>query len=100
MSSNQQDVASHLITLDERVDISRAEATYSKFEEAFQRSDNIDIDASAVERIDTAGFQILVSFCRALEKSGRKARITQASDTFCSNAKLLGLEPYLPAIVH
>ena len=100
MSSNQQDVATYLVTLDERIDISRAESVYSKFEEALQRSESIDIDASAVERIDTSGFQVLVAFCRAVEKGGRKVRIINASDAFRSNAKLLGLEAQLSPSLH
>ena len=100
MSSNQQDVAAYLVTLDERIDISRAEAVYSKFEEALQRSESVDIDASAVERIDTSGFQVLVAFCRAAEKGGRKVRIINPSDTFRSNARLLGLEAHLPPVTH
>lgn len=98
MSSIQQDVASHVISLDERVDISRAEDIYGKFEEALQRSDNIDIDAGVVERIDTTGFQILVAFCQAMEKRGRKIRLVKVSDVFTSNAKLLGLDAHLPAM--
>lgn len=96
MSSNQQDAPSHIVVLDERVDISRAETIYSTFEEALQRSENVEIDASAVDRIDTAGFQVLVSFCRAVEKSGRKVSVSVASDVFSANARLLGLESYLP----
>lgn len=98
MSSNQQDVASHVICLDERVDISRAEDLYGKFEEAFQRSDNIDIDAGVVERIDTTGFQIVVAFCLAMEKRGRKIRLIKVSEVFASNAKLLGLDNHLPTM--
>lgn len=98
MSSKQQDVASLVIALEERVDISRAEDIYGKFEDAFQRSENIDIDAGAVERIDTTGFQILVAFYRAMEKSRRKVRLIRASDVFQSNAKLLGLEHHLPTM--
>lgn len=100
MSSNQQDVTNVVVTLDERVDISRAEAVYSKFEEALQRSENVDIDAGSVERIDTSGFQIVVAFCRAVEKSGRTVRIINASEHFQANARLLGLESHLPTIVH
>lgn len=98
MSSIQQDVASHVISLDERVDISRAEDIYGKFEEALQRSDNIDIDAGVVERIDTTGFQILVAFCQAMEKRGRKIRLITVSDVFASNAKLLGVDAHLPVM--
>ncbi len=96
MSSNQQDVATWLVTLDERIDIGRVEAVYSKFEESLQRTENVDIDASGVERIDTSGFQVVVAFCRAIEKSGRSVRITAVSEAFRSNARLLGLEPHLP----
>lgn len=100
MSSNQQDVPTVVVTLDERVDISRAEAIYGKFEDALQRSENVVIDAGSVERIDTSGFQIVVAFCRAVEKGGRTVRIVNASDNFQANARLLGLEPHLPPIVH
>lgn len=95
-TGKQQDVANHLITLDANVDISRIEVVYSVLDEALLRDDNIDIDASAVERVDTAGFQTLVSFCQAIEKTGRKAFLVGASDSFMTNARLLGLIPYLP----
>lgn len=97
MSNSQQDVAPFLVALEDRVDISRAEAIFAKFEDALQRSEPIAIDVSGVERIDTSGFQILISFCRALEKSGRKTHLTAVSEVFQNNAKLLGLENYLPS---
>lgn len=96
MSSQQQDVASYLVTLDERVDISRAEALYGKFEEALQRAESVEIDAGTVERIDTTGFQILVAFRQAMDKNGRRSRFIRTSDAFRTSADLLGVKAVLP----
>ena len=98
MSTQQQDVASFLVTLDERVDISRAEEIFGRFEEALQRAENVDIDASAVERIDTTGFQILAAFRQAMDKNGRHTRFIRTSEALKANANLLGLNAILPVM--
>lgn len=94
----QQDVPNYLITLDASVDISRAEALYSLLEQALHSDYNVDIDASGVERVDTTGFQMIVAFRKALEKLERRVFLLSPSDIFIKNAKLLGLDPHLPAL--
>lgn len=55
------------------------------------RSQTVTLDLSAVRRIDTAGFQLLVSFIRERRAAGRNVQCERASEAFSVTAGLLGL---------
>jgi ABC-type transporter Mla MlaB component len=52
---------------------------------------NVTLDASAVQRIDTAGLQVLATFVRARQAAGRACEWTAVPATFSEAAQLLDL---------
>lgn len=55
------------------------------------RGDPVVVDGSAVERIDTAGLQLLVALARREQDSGRKLEWKAASTSLVSSSVRLGL---------
>ena len=53
------------------------------------------VDGSAVERIDTAGLQMLVSFAKHQASRGKPVRWTAASAELTRGSQLLGLDDLL-----
>jgi len=58
-------------------------------------TDSPCLDASEVERIDTAAFQQLVAFCTALKKTNTQLVWTGCSEIFLASAKQIGLKDAL-----
>jgi anti-anti-sigma regulatory factor len=58
-------------------------------------SGSVALDISAVQRIDTAGLQVLVTFCRECESQGRQVEWRGSAPVITSAAKLLGLSALL-----
>jgi ABC-type transporter Mla MlaB component len=52
---------------------------------------NVTLDASAVQRIDTAGLQVLATFVRARQAAGLACEWTAVPATFSEAAQLLDL---------
>lgn len=83
------------IELDRISDISKAETLHERLEALLGSATRVDIDATQVERIDTAMLQLLTAFFRALDKHHTQARIFNPSRAFADTARLLGLAPIL-----
>ena len=81
--------------LDKISDISKSEAIHEKLESFLNSGSEIRIDASQVDRIDTAVLQMLISLSRTLEKQHLSAPIFNPSDNFMSTVKLMGVKEHL-----
>lgn len=68
---------------------------HAQFLQALGRSNKIDIDASAVIRIDTATLQLLLILKQTAIKQQKEVSIDFPSDNFIEAAKLLGLSEVL-----
>lgn len=79
------------IQLDKISDISKAEQLHEKLEALLNGGTAVDIDASLVERVDTAILQLLTSFVRTIGKQHLAARIVQPSARFSETVRLMGL---------
>lgn len=80
------------IQLDRISDISRVEQLHEKLETLLSEGNGVEINASAVERIDTASLQLLTAFVRTVAKHHIDIRIIQPSASFTDTVRLMGLE--------
>lgn len=87
------------LSLGPTLDIQRARGVYAMLDDALQREDAVEIDASGVERIDTTGFQMLIVFSLTLGRQNRQVWLVNPSDAFTGSAALLGFSAHLPAVV-
>ncbi len=92
--SSESRIEKHIV-LDPILSIDNANKLYDQFDSVVQRKQNIIIDASAVEMIDTAMLQLLIAFVRKLKNEGVKISWNKPSDELLSRAVLLNLEEYL-----
>jgi ABC-type transporter Mla MlaB component len=58
-------------------------------------TDIVTLDISAVQRIDTAGLQLIAMFVREREARGRQVRWQGAAPVLATAAQLLGLDSLL-----
>jgi len=71
--------------------INNAKALLNECSQIIKNDQDISIDASAVEMIDTAILQILLAMTIKVKSSNHKVHWINPSDIFISNASLLGL---------
>ena len=55
----------------------------------------VTLDVSAVQRIDTAGLQVITTFVRERESHGRQVEWRGTAPALAAAAKLLGLSAFL-----
>jgi ABC-type transporter Mla MlaB component len=55
----------------------------------------VTLDVSAVQRIDTAGLQVIAAFVRERESEGRQVEWRGSAPALTAAAKLLGLSSFL-----
>lgn len=79
----------HTLTLDSVAVINNAKALYEELSKAINT--DVNIDASAVEMIDTAILQLLYAFVIKVTSTNHKINWINPSDEFISRATLLGL---------
>jgi ABC-type transporter Mla MlaB component len=79
------------ITLTGVLDVGVTRAAHDALGEALARALPMELLAAGLERIDTAGLQLLLVFLRTARERGLTARWREASDALTSNAQLLGL---------
>jgi len=83
------------IVLDPVLAIDNAKKLYEQLDSVVQKKQNVIIDASAVEMIDTAMLQLLIAFIRKLQNEGAKISWNKPSKELLSRAVLLNLEGHL-----
>ena len=79
----------YTLTLDSVAVINNAKALYEEFGKV--TNTDVNIDASAVEMIDTAILQLLYAFVTKVTSNNHKINWINPSDEFISRARLLGL---------
>ena len=78
--------------LDNVIDISCISTLKDSLSSLTTNAELISIDASQVERIDTAGLQLLLSFIKKMEIKHSAVNFISPSNEFVSAIKTLGLE--------
>lgn len=76
--------------LPELCTVVEVEPYYQELDAFFAHQQDIEIDASKVERIDTAFIQLLIALEQNLSQSGKQFRFGQCSDVFVNACRILG----------
>lgn len=84
-------MSANKITLNAHLDITEAKTTHEQLSEAINAGDIISIDASRVERADTAGIQLLLAFKKLVEKQKKQIQWESPSRALSRSIKKLGL---------
>lgn len=87
----QQKTQTH-VSLHTSMGIAQVRELYQLLTPVIARGLPVVLDASKVERIDTAVLQLFAVFSRALQKKGVSLRLKKASDVFSRSTELLGLQ--------
>ena len=80
------------VVLEKISDISKVGQLHEQLETLLEQSAMVEIDASAVERIDTSTLQVLTSFLKSMEKHHLEARVVRPSVAFLETTRLMGLQ--------
>ena len=88
--SNQQ-----TLKLDPVLVINNAKALSVEFEKLINSNEDISIDASAVEMVDTAILQLLLTMVIKIKSSKHQVHWLNPSAVFISNSSLLGMSASL-----
>lgn len=88
------DAAGHL-ALRAQLTISEAPACQREFVDALADTDPLVLDGASVERVDTAGLQLLVALVKSATAAGRPVTWTVCSPVLVKAAQRLGLAPAL-----
>ena len=83
------------VDLPANLTISTAEALYEKFEALLLEDCDINVNAKAVERVDTAGLQLLYVFKDALSKRNLTMKWKSTSESLIEAATQIGLSEKL-----
>lgn len=83
------------LILDETLTISSAANLKNKLLDYPGKYRKIEIDGSSVELIDTAAFQVIISFISELHKESVEVSWAGKSEVLVNTAALLGLKSYL-----
>lgn len=79
------------ITLSGSLDVREARAVRTGLDEALTRALPIELTASELERVDTAGLQLLLMFMRTARARGLPLEWQGVSAALAGGAELLGL---------
>jgi anti-anti-sigma regulatory factor len=75
--------------------VADASALKAELAKLLDDSGVVTLDVSAVQRIDTAGLQVLATFVRERESHGRQVEWRGTAPALAAAAKLLGLGSFL-----
>jgi ABC-type transporter Mla MlaB component len=73
------------------ITIAQVERIAPALEDAFRKSRPVELDGRAVERVDTAALQLIVSFCLDMKSAGVPVTWIGASDYLVKMSRLLGI---------
>ncbi|ODS23974.1 hypothetical protein AB835_06070 [Candidatus Endobugula sertula] len=83
--------AIHVIDCGDALTIANVAAIHHKIQEALKNSSNIELAASDVEKVDTAGLQVFVALQKEVEKTHGQLIWKNPSDALRKAADTLGL---------
>jgi ABC-type transporter Mla MlaB component len=92
--SGKDEVRGH--RFDDEVVLGRIGEAKDRLDEVLLEGGDVDADASGIRRIDTAGMQLIVAFCREVRRRGRVVTLRGPSAAFSEAACRLGVLPWLP----
>ncbi len=84
-----------IISCDTNVDISNVADIYQNLNKALNDGRHVEIDASIVERIDTAVLQLFCTFIKKAKSADLSVTWTSVSDSLRTSAELIGLSSEL-----
>lgn len=70
------------ITLPSAMDISTVQDLYEKLEKYIDSNEIVHVDAGGVEKVTSAGMQLLVSFYKSLEKNKSRLIVDNITSVF------------------
>lgn len=88
-------VAVSVLTLPAQCTLPHASALQASLLEALAADADVQLDASAVEVVDTAALQVMAAFLIELRQQGRRAQWQQIAAPLHAAAKQLGLQQVL-----
>ena len=74
------------------LDIAHATALHSRLQKSLQKSSTIELKADGVERVDTAGLQLMVSLNSEVQRCGGELIWKNPSKPLLAAARSLGLD--------
>ena len=77
------------------VTISNCSKLYKELSEVMANNSNIELDASQIDEIDTAGIQLITSFCISVRKNDSVSACVKSSSDLKEVFSALGLEGVL-----
>ena len=78
-------------SLGKNVDITAVAGVHERMLKALEKATTVELKADAVERIDSAGLQLILSFKQELQQSGGTLTWKRPSDKLRDVADLLGM---------
>jgi ABC-type transporter Mla MlaB component len=87
-----------VVSCGELLEISKAQELYNILKQSLESALPIDIDASAVERVDAAVLQLLCAYMRDASACGKDVRWRKPAEAFIASARLLRLDDLLALI--
>ncbi|MFB9887571.1 STAS domain-containing protein [Balneatrix alpica] len=87
--------ATECLQLETVANIAQAEALHELLSSWLEAGVEVRVDASQVERVDTAILQLLLNCQRALNRQGGRILWSGCSEAFIASAMMLGLQQEL-----
>lgn len=79
------------ITLPAQLDLAHVESLNERLDQALVKEVSIfELNANKIERVDSAGIQLLLSFIVVVKESGKEFMLVKQSDEFIRSVELLG----------
>ena len=79
----------------EALTIAHAANLHGQLTKALETSSTVELVAESIEKVDTAGLQLIVALSQELEKADGKIIWKKPSDVLVQAVSTLGLAPYL-----
>jgi len=80
-----------ILTLPDQLDIGQIESIQDRMNKTLAKeAQQVEVKADSVERVDSAGMQLLLSFKKAIISSGKTINLIKPSDELLAAADLLG----------
>jgi ABC-type transporter Mla MlaB component len=73
------------------LDAAHVREAYQTLDQCLQRGLALELHAAKLERVDTAGLQLLLAFCRAASEHGLKLEWRSVSDVLRANGTMVGV---------
>lgn len=79
------------LTLPVQLDIAHVETLKDKMDKAFMKEVSIfELNANKIERVDSAGIQLLLSFKVTIKEAGKEFKLVKPTEEFIRAVDLLG----------